>query len=55
MASRKDVAELAKVSQASVSYYINKSGYVSAEAAERIQKAIDTWGTVPTRLQKPSL
>ncbi len=52
MASRKDVAALAKVSQASVSYYINKSGYVSAEAAERIQKAIDTLGYRPNQIAR---
>ena len=52
MASRKDVAELAKVSQASVSYYVNKSGYVSAEAADRIQKAIDTLGYRPNQIAR---
>ena len=49
MVSRKDVAKLANVSPASVSYYINNSGYVSKEAGERIQKAIDKLGYVPNQ------
>lgn len=52
MASRKDVAALAKVSQASVSYYVNKSGYVSAQAGERIQKAIDALGYRPNQIAR---
>ena len=47
MVSRKDVAVLAGVSPASVSFYVNKSGYVSAAAKERIQKAIDELGYTP--------
>ncbi len=41
MVSRKDIAREAGVSPTSVSYYVNKSGYVSKEAGERIQAAID--------------
>ena len=52
MASRKDVAELAGVSPASVSYYINDSGYVSAKARAKIQKAIDTLGYNPNQIAR---
>jgi Transcriptional regulators len=50
MVSRKDVAERAGVSSASVSYYVNKSGYVSEKAGKKIQKAIDELGYVPNQL-----
>ena len=50
MVSRKDVAERAGVSAASVSYYINKSGYVSESTGKRIQKAIDELGYVPNQI-----
>lgn len=52
MVSRKDVAELAGVSPASVSYYINDSGYVSAKARIKIQKAIDTLGYNPNQIAR---
>ena len=41
MVSRKDIAKEAGVSATSVSYYVNKNGYVSKEAGQRIQAAID--------------
>jgi DNA-binding LacI/PurR family transcriptional regulator len=52
MPTRKDVATLAGVSPASVSYYINKSGYVSREKTERIQKAIDELNYRPNRIAR---
>lgn len=50
--TRKDVAGRAGVSPASVSYYINKSGYVSRDKAERIQKAIDELNYRPNRIAR---
>ncbi len=41
----KDVAELAGVSSAAVSRYLN-GGYISADKAERIKKAIELTGYV---------
>jgi DNA-binding LacI/PurR family transcriptional regulator len=52
MASRKDVAELAGVSPASVSYYINQNGYVSKEAGEKIQSAIDELNYTPNAIAR---
>ncbi len=52
MASRKDVASLAGVSPASVSYYINSSGYVSKETGEKIQQAIDVLGYTPNQIAR---
>ena len=52
MATRKDVAELAKVSQTSVSYYLNNSGYVSKDAAKRIQQAIKELNYRPNQVAK---
>ncbi len=52
MATRKDVAKLAGVSPASVSYYVNNSGYVSAEKKEKIQKAIEELNYRPNLLAK---
>jgi DNA-binding LacI/PurR family transcriptional regulator len=52
MASRKDVADLAGVSPASVSYYINKNGYVSKEAGLKIQSAIDSLNYTPNAIAR---
>ncbi|MBK5200752.1 MAG: LacI family DNA-binding transcriptional regulator [Spirochaetaceae bacterium] len=52
MASRKDVAELAGVSPASVSYYINQNGYVSKEAGEKIQFAVDKLNYTPNAIAR---
>lgn len=43
----RDVALLADVSNGTVSHYLNHPDRVSAEKAERIQRAIDTLGFVP--------
>lgn len=52
MASRKDVAILAGVSPASVSYYVNKNGYVSEKAGRKIQKAIDELNYTPNLIAR---
>ncbi|MDC7250614.1 MAG: LacI family DNA-binding transcriptional regulator [Sphaerochaetaceae bacterium] len=52
MASRKDVAKLAGVSPASVSYYVNKNGYVSKKTGDKIQKAIDELQYVPNQIAR---
>lgn len=52
MASRKDVAKLAGVSPATVSYYVNKNGYVSEKTGEKIQKAIDELQYVPNQIAR---
>lgn len=52
MASRKDVALEAGVSPASVSYYVNKSGYVSASAGEKIQAAIEKLHYSPNQIAR---
>ena len=52
MASRKDVAREAGVSAASVSYYINNNGYVSAEARKRIQEAIEKLNYSPNQIAR---
>lgn len=52
MVTRADVAKAARVSPSSVSYYINKSGYVSKESAERIKKAIKDLNYRPNLLAK---
>lgn len=46
-ASSQDVAELAGVSRATVSAYINKTRFVSRELGERIEKAISQLSYVP--------
>ena len=40
----KDVAQEAEVSIATVSRYINQSGYVSPDSADKIKKAIKKLG-----------
>ncbi len=50
--TRKDVAKEAGVSTATVSYYINKSGYVSKATQEKIQVAIDKLEYQPNLLAK---
>lgn len=52
MATRKDVARLAGVSTATVSYYINGSGYVSKEKRQRIAKAIEELDYQPNLIAK---
>ncbi len=52
MASRKDVAKLAGVSPAAVSYYVNKNGYVSEKTGEKIQQAIDELQYVPNLIAR---
>jgi len=47
MATRKEVAEKAGVSEAVVSYIINNSNYVNAKTRERVQKVIDELGYRP--------
>lgn len=51
-ATRKDVAKLAGVSTATVSYYINGSGYVSKEKRQRIAKAIEELDYQPNLIAK---
>lgn len=52
MVSRKDVAREAGVSAASVSYYINKSGYVSEAAGKKIQAAIEKLHYTPNQVAR---
>ena len=52
MVSKKDVAREAGVSATSVSYYINKSGYVSAEAGKKIQAAIERLHYTPSQIAR---
>lgn len=52
MSSRKDVAKLAGVSPASVSYYVNGNGYVSADTGRKIQKAIDELHYTPNQIAR---
>lgn len=51
-ATRKDVARLAGVSTATVSYYVNGSGYVSKEKRQRIAKAIEELDYQPNLIAK---
>lgn len=51
-ATRKDVARLAGVSTATVSYYINGSGYVSKEKRQRIARAIEELDYQPNLIAK---
>ena len=44
----KDVAERANVAIGTVSRYLNNNGYVSADAMERIQKAIKDLEFIPS-------
>jgi DNA-binding LacI/PurR family transcriptional regulator len=50
--SSKDVAELARVSRATVSAYINKTHYVSSELSERISAAIKELNYTPDPLAR---
>ena len=50
MATRKEVARLAGVSDASVSYVINNSGYVSQERREKILAAIEELNYTPNQV-----
>ncbi|MCC8102086.1 MAG: LacI family transcriptional regulator [Clostridiales bacterium] len=47
MLTIREVAELAGVSKATVSRYINKSGYVKEETCRKIQEVIDKYHYVP--------
>lgn len=42
MVNIKDVAKLANVSIATVSRYLNQSGYISKQSKEKIEKEIET-------------
>lgn len=44
-----DIAKLANVSRSTVSRYLNKNGYVGKEAGERIKKAIEETGYMPSQ------
>jgi LacI family transcriptional regulator len=46
------VAQVAGVSRTTVSRYLNRSGYVSQEAARRIEMAISQLGYLPNRIAK---
>ena len=52
MVTRNDVARLANVSPAVVSYVINNSNYVSQEKKEAVLKAIDELGYYPNTLAR---
>ena len=52
MSTISDVAKLAGVSPMTVSRAINKSGYISQEARERVEKAIVELGYVPNALAR---
>lgn len=52
MITIKEIAELAKVSSATVSRVLNNSGYVSNHARERIVKVIEETGYVPSEHAK---
>lgn len=52
MATMKEVAEVSGVSVATVSRYINKSGYVSEDAAAKIQKVIDDFDYRPNEVAR---
>ena len=52
MSSMKDVAKHAEVSSATVSRYINDSGYVSDKNKKKIQKSIDELQYVPNELAR---
>lgn len=52
MATIKDVAQLAGVSVASVSRYINKKGYVGKTIAIQIQQAIDELNYRPNEVAR---
>jgi len=52
MATREDVAKYAGVSKTTVSRYLNKNGYVSPDAKEKIEKAIKELGYVPNMIAR---
>ena len=52
MATMKDVAKRAGTSVATVSRFINKSGYVSKEAQKNVQKAIDDLNYTPNEVAR---
>ena len=52
MVRMKDVAALAKVSSATVSYVINNTGHVSGETEQRVRRAIEELGYRPNRIAK---
>lgn len=47
MATMKDISRITGLSTGTISRYINKTGYVSKESAEKIQKAIDELNYIP--------
>lgn len=52
MATIRDVAQVAGVSVASVSRYMNQKGYVSQDTARRIQEAIHSLNYVPNEIAR---
>ena len=52
MVTRKDVAQLAGVSTATVSRVMSKSGYVSEAAKEKVERAIRHLNYIPNNLAK---
>ena len=52
MSTIKDVAEMAGVSVATVSRYINNSGYVGKKSRDKIQKAIDELNFTPNEVAR---
>lgn len=47
MATMKDISRMTGLSSGTISRYINNSGYVSRESAEKIQRAIDEINYIP--------
>ncbi len=52
MATIKDIANIAKVSVATVSYVLNNSRYVSAERKQRVLEAVSELGYVPNAIAR---
>ncbi len=52
MSNIREIAERAGVSIATVSRYLNGTGYVSEEASLKIQREIDKAGYIPNALAK---
>jgi LacI family transcriptional regulator len=48
----KDVAKHAGVSSATITRFVNNSGYVSTQTRKRVQKSIDILGYTPNRMAK---
>ena len=52
MASIKDVAKYAKVAPSTVSLVLNKTGYVSAETREKVERAMKELNYSPNELAR---